>query len=236
MVEPSFDRRRGRGRRQTDEQDTLAVRGLLHDLGHQMTTLSYLVEAVRGDLDMPGDADMRLELLSLEMSRLLDVIATELPGRRDEAAAVGPVSLRSLAGQVTRLAQVARETVVRLQPGPEVSIEASPAVLWRVLTNVVDNAARAAGPDGHVDVTVSPLPGPAGAAVDVTDDGPGFGNGPPGTAALGLSVVTALLESCGGRMEVRAPDGGGASVRIVVPARPPAPGPLSPAPGERVGR
>ena len=79
MVEPSFDRRRGRGRRQTDEQDTLAVRGLLHDLGHQMTTLSYLVEAVRGDLDMPGDADMRLELLSLEMSRLLDVIATEMP-------------------------------------------------------------------------------------------------------------------------------------------------------------
>ncbi len=199
-----------------------------------MTTLSYLVEAVRGDLDMPGDAGIRLELLSLEMSRLLDVIATEMPGRQDEAAAVGPVGLRALAGQVTRLARVAHETEVRLQPGPEVSIEASPAVLWRVLTNVVDNAARAAGPDGHVDVAVSPLPGRGGAAIDVTDDGPGFGNGPPGTAALGLSVVTALLESCGGRMEVRAPDGRGASVRIVVPARPPPPGLPSLAAGERV--
>ena len=85
-----------------------------------------------------------------------------------------------------------------------------------------------------MDVAVSPLPGRGGAAIDVTDDGPGFGNGPPGTAALGLSVVTALLESCGGRMEVRAPDGRGASVRIVVPARPPPPGLPSLAAGERV--
>ncbi len=28
----------------------------------------------------PGDAGFRLELLSLEMSRLLDVIAQEIPG------------------------------------------------------------------------------------------------------------------------------------------------------------
>jgi len=39
-----------------------------------MTTLSYLVEAVRGDVDLPEDA-----------------------------AAVGAVNLRSLAGQVTQL-------------------------------------------------------------------------------------------------------------------------------------
>jgi hypothetical protein len=46
-----------------------------------MTTLSYLVEAVRGDVDLPGDAGNRLELLSLEMSRLLDIIAQEIPAR-----------------------------------------------------------------------------------------------------------------------------------------------------------
>ena len=45
-----------------------------------MTTLSYLVEAVRGDVKLPGDAGSRLELLSLEMSRLLDIIAQEIPG------------------------------------------------------------------------------------------------------------------------------------------------------------
>ena len=61
-------------------RDALAVRGLLHDLGHEMTTLSYLVEAVRGDVDLPEDAGYRLELLSLEMSRLLDIIATGCAG------------------------------------------------------------------------------------------------------------------------------------------------------------
>jgi len=221
-MEPSLDRRRGRGRRRTDAPDTLAVRGLLHDLGHQMTTLSYLVEAVRGDKELPGDADFRLELLSLEMTRLLDIIGREIPARA-EAAAAGPVGLRALAGQVVQLARVAHETEVALQPGPEVTIEASPAVLWRVVTNVVDNAARAAGPAGRVEVAVSQLAGappPGQAAVDVVDNGPGFGQGPPGTASLGLSVVTSLLESCGGSMQVHAPDAGGAHVRIVVPVRP----------------
>ena len=121
-----------------------------------MTTLSYLVEAVRGDVDLPEDAGFRLELLSLEMTRLLDVIAHEIPGRED-AAAVGEISLRSLAGQVTQLARVAHEAAVTLRPGPEVKVRASPVLLWRVLTNVVDNAARAAGPAGRVELTVGML-------------------------------------------------------------------------------
>jgi signal transduction histidine kinase len=63
------------------------------------------------------------------------------------------------------------------------------------------------------------------AALDVIDDGPGFGQGPPGAASLGLGVVTTLLESCGGALEIRAPETGGAHVRIVVPVRPVPAGP-----------
>jgi signal transduction histidine kinase len=183
-----------------------------------MTTLSYLVEAVRGEVDLPEDAGFRLELLSLEMTRLLDVIAHEIPGQQD-AAAVVEVGLRSLAGQVTQLARVAHEAEVTLRPGPEVQILASPVLLWRVLTNVVDNAARAAGPAGQVEISVARLAGaPPRAALEVLDNGPGFGHGPPGVASLGLGVVTSLLESCGGSLEVQAPAGGGALVRIVIPA------------------
>ena len=90
-----------------------------------------------------------MELLSLEMTRLLDVIAHEIPGRED-AAAVGEVNLRSLAGQVTQLARIAHEAAVMLRPGPEVQVMASPVLLWRVLTNLVDNAVRAAGSVGRV--------------------------------------------------------------------------------------
>ena len=91
-------------------------------------------------------------------------------------------------------------------------------LLWRVLTNVVDNAARAAGPAGRVEITVAMLAEPPPRALlEVLDNGPGFGHGPPGAASLGLGVVTTLLESCGGSMAVHAPSGGGALVRIVIP-------------------
>jgi signal transduction histidine kinase len=105
-----------------------------------------------------------------------------------------------------------------------VTVEASPALLWRVLTNVVDNAARAAGAYGRVAITVSARGDQA--IIDVIDDGPGFGQGPPGAASLGLGVVTTLLESCGGILEIRAPESGGAHVRIVVPVRPLPAGPV----------
>jgi signal transduction histidine kinase len=54
--------------------------------------------------------------------------------------------------------------------------------------------------------------------IDVTDDGPGFGAGPPGDAALGLRVVTALLESCGGALAVEEPPQGGTTVLVALPA------------------
>jgi signal transduction histidine kinase len=62
--------------------------------------------------------------------------------------------------------------------------------------------------------------------LDVIDDGPGFGQGPPGAASLGLGVVTTLLESCGGTLEIRAAATGGVHVRIIVPVRPVPPAPI----------
>ena len=175
-----------------------------------MATLSYLVEAVRGQTDLPGDARARIEVLAQGMSRVLDTIAHELPSA-PSAAEVSTVDLRSLASQVAQLAQVSHCVSVVLLPGPDVTLEADPTLLWRVLTNVIENAARATGRGGSVEIR---LHDHYGVAVEVTDDGPGFGRGPSGTASLGLSVVTALLESCGGSLEVRSPRAGGTQVSI----------------------
>jgi two-component system nitrate/nitrite response regulator NarL len=95
------------------------------------------------------------------------------------------------------------------------TIEANPLLLWRVLTNVVDNAARAAAPRGRVEISLRDHEGPA---IDVADDGPGFGQGTPGTGSLGLSVVTSLLDACGGSLAVRARQSGGTLVHIRLPA------------------
>jgi signal transduction histidine kinase len=208
-----LERRRTGGRRVSDNRDVRALRGLLHDLGHEVTTLSYLVDAIRGDTALPSDSGYRLELLSLEMSRMRDIIRHGLAG--DGAGDAAPVNVQDLAAQLTKLAQAAYPADVTLLPGAAAVVTISPVLLWRVLSNLVENAARAAGRTGTVTVAVRQ----AGTTViDVTDDGPGFGAGPPGTASLGLEVVTALLESCGGALAVQAPPQGGTSVLVALPA------------------
>jgi signal transduction histidine kinase len=180
-----------------------------------VTTLSYLVEAVRAEDGLPGGARERLEVLAREMSRLLDLVAGELAGGARSAAEVSPFELRSLALQVAQVAGVRHRASVVVLPGPDMTIEANPVLLWRVLTNVVENAARATGPRGRVEITVRYRPGPV---IEVADDGPGFGQGPAGDGSLGLSVVTALLNSCGGSLEVRSPHTGGTLATIRLPA------------------
>jgi len=215
-MEPQPDRRQGPGRRSSDGPDALAMHGLLHDLAHEMATLSYLVEAARGDPALTVDSGARLELIALELSRVLDIIAH---GMSDEqpVETTDAVEVRALAEQVTQLARVAHDASVAVLPGPTVRIPVSAAVLWRVLSNVVDNAARAVGPAGRVEVAI--LRGKQ-AVIEVTDDGPGFGNGPAGMASLGLRVAASLLASCGGNLEVGSPAVGGTQVRIVLPAQP----------------
>jgi signal transduction histidine kinase len=210
-----LERRRAEGRRRSDARDTRALRGLLHDLGHEITTLSYLVEAVRGDVGLPADSSYRLELLSLEMARLLDIIRHGLNGL-DSAAGAEPIKVRELATQLARLAELGYEADVRLLPGPEATAFVNPVVLWRVLSNLVDNAARAAGSGGRVTVAIHPAE--TVTRVEVADTGPGFGWVPPGEASLGLEVVTSLLAACGGTLAVDSPPGGGTCVRIGLPA------------------
>lgn len=207
-----LERRNPQGRRQSDARDILALRGLLHDVGHELTTLSFLVEAVRGDTMVPEDSSYRLELLSLEMTRLLDMVRQGIDGM--DMAAAEPVRVRDMVTQLTRLAQMAYGAEVSLVPGPEVTASVHPLVLWRVLSNVVDNAARAAGTGGQVRLAVG---ADSSAFIDISDTGPGFGEGPPGLASLGLGVVTSLLEASGGSLAVDSPPLGGTVVRIMVP-------------------
>ena len=211
----SLDWPRGADRRGSDLHQSRAIRGLLHDLGHEMTTLSYLIEAVRGDPDLPASSASRLDLISREVARLLDLVASETLSTPPDGMA-GSVDVRALACQMAQLTTAAQKAKVFVIPGPEVRIHVNPTLLWRVLSNVIDNAARAAGPDGRVDVAIRNV---GDTVIEVTDDGPGFGNITPGVASLGLRVVTSLLRSCGGTLAVQSPEAGGTRVRMVLPGQ-----------------
>ncbi len=191
------------------------IRGLLHDLGHQLMTLSLLAESVRADEAIPGKSRRRIELVKQESFRAMDMITDHLAAEGPSPAVADPdlLDVRELAGQAAQLAELAYEAKVELLPGRPAVVRISATAAWRVLFNLVDNAARSAGPAGHVQIGVRQ---DRGTVIDVLDDGPGIGQATSGMAGLGLSVVRQLVGAVGGRLEVsdRA-DGRGTRARVV---------------------
>jgi signal transduction histidine kinase len=188
----------------------LNVRGLLHDLGHQLMTLSLLADAVRDDSALSADSRQRMELVMQEMFRIVDIIADAMPTDA-RPAKPSPVDIRTLANEVAQLADLAYDTAVTVAPGRPAVMHVSASLLWRVLANLVDNAVRAAGPGGRVTIRIDQE---LETALEVTDNGPGPGAGRPGVAGLGLTVVRQLLDSADGRLDISEAPTGGTCVRV----------------------
>ena len=89
-----------------------------------------------------------------------------------------------------------------------------PALLRRAVSNVLDNAVRAAGPTGTVSVEIRRLGDAVVLAVE--DDGPGFGEIPSGVG-LGLSAVARNVIKYGGRIEYGRGVRGGTRVSLWLP-------------------
>ncbi len=153
------------------------TRGVLHDLGHQLMTLSLLAESVRCDDAIPGESRRRIELVRQEAFRAVDMITDHLAlvGPSPAAAGSDPADIRELAAQAAQLAELAYGARVELLPGQSAIVPISPAAAWRVLSNLVDNAARSAGPGGHVQISVRQ---------DI-DIGGGYGGSSPRTGGGG---------------------------------------------------
>jgi signal transduction histidine kinase len=195
------------------DQDNLRIEGLLHDLGHQMMTLSLLTDSVRTDSTMSPDSRQRTLVVLQEMFRAMDLIADVVPGDGPVASPGSClVDVRHLADEVAQLASLAYGTTVTVRPGRAVRLRSDVRLIWRVLTNLVDNAVRAAGSAGQVTITVLAEPR---AVIEIADNGPGFGLGPQGSAGLGMAVVRQLLEDADGTLEIADRPGGGACVRVV---------------------
>jgi signal transduction histidine kinase len=195
------------------DQD-LGTRGLLHDLGHQLMTVSLLAESLHADGTLTAEARQRADLVVQETARALEMISRTAGGgdRLAPGEPAGLTDVRDVAARVARLTQLTHKTAVRVNPGQPTYLRVDPMTAWRVLSNIVENAARAAGPDGLVNISIRR---DAGTVIEITDSGAGPGSAPRGTAGLGLSVVTGLLADCGGGLDISAVKGGGTSARAV---------------------
>lgn len=234
--------RSGRG----DEFDRLAdtVNGMLARLETLVATQRQVTDDIAHDLRSPlGRLRVRLEdaaQTSPDPAPLHDAIA-ELDGvlqtfsdllriARVEAGtvALGPVDLSALVRAVGEAyAPVAEEAgrAFTLEVPSGVQIRGDPALLQRMLANLLDNAlAHGAGKVG-----VALAPGPV---LSVTDEGPGVPEGErdavfrrfvrldrsretPGTG-LGLSLVAAAAAAHGGRVTLEPARTDGTGLRVTV--------------------
>ncbi|GAA4858151.1 hypothetical protein GCM10025787_48340 [Saccharopolyspora rosea] len=192
-----------------DSRGGMELRSLMHDLGHGLATLSYLADGLRDDPALPDAAHDRLRLMERELDRLLDLVDVRA-GEPTEFA------LRELLSELAEIKSLAGRATVVLLPGAEVTLRTDQTLLWRMVANLLDNAVRAAGPGGRVAVAVHRT-GRGGASIAITDDGPGFGNAPGGTASLGLGIVVGLAQRCGADLRIDPARRRGTRVRLVFP-------------------
>lgn len=90
--------------------------------------------------------------------------------------------------------------------------------LWRAMRNVLDNAVRAAGPNGVVNVRIFAEHG--WITMQIDDNGPGFGAGIGTGSALGLDIVAQFVSAAGGQLEITRGFLGGCCVKMQIPESP----------------
>ncbi|TCM36238.1 histidine kinase/DNA gyrase B/HSP90-like ATPase [Kribbella sp. VKM Ac-2568] len=180
---------------------------LCHDL-RQYVAAGLLLSEPR-----PGQeaGQTRLTLIHQQFTAIAEMLAAEFD-RSQGAGAVNLTRLVSECADVVRLTHRGRITIPR---SSQVLVHGEQALLRRAVGNMLDNACRAAGPDGivtaRVDVDAEV------ATVEVVDDGAGFGGITPGTGH-GLQVVAAAVRACQGRVEISSGPGVGTTVRLCLPA------------------
>lgn len=180
---------------------------MLHDLGQGLATLALLTDGLRNDFTPSGQARDRLDLMDQELSRLVD-----LAGLSAGEPVFEVFDVRRMLRQLISPRALTVEPVVTLRAGGTVPLCTDRGLLWRMVANLVDNAVRAAGPGGTVEVGVAHG---SEVIVEVLDDGPGPDSGPPGAASQGIGIVTELARRCGARLQIRSAESGGTRARLV---------------------
>ncbi|MEP6665160.1 MAG: HAMP domain-containing sensor histidine kinase [Nocardioidaceae bacterium] len=198
--------------------DSLAE--IAHDLRQPISTIRALVGSLRATEVHPEGLRWHLDSMEAEVAHLADLVKALLGVLVDEpdagvAAGNGAVEVNSSVAAVVRCFAVTWPGSVTTAFGEDADVAAPPEMFRRSLRNVLDNAARAAGKNGAILVSV--ITSRVGASIVVEDDGPGFG-AIPTQHSIGLKIVDRTLSEAGGSLEITTSDTlGGARVALMFP-------------------
>ena len=221
------------------------TRAFLADAAHELRTPIAGVQAAAETLlhhndQLDNQERQHLQaLLVREAERAGALISDLLAAARLDAGIdldLAPVSLRTLVhSEIDRVRLLHPEATVTMS-GPEVVARADAPKVSSILRNVIDNAMRAAGPEGKVHIVVREQD--QFAIAEVWDSGPGV---PPsereriferlvrlddgrandtGGSGLGLAIARGYARAHGGDLTCEDPRGIGAMFRLVLPLEP----------------
>jgi signal transduction histidine kinase len=182
-----------------------------HDL-RQYVAAGKLIAAV--PTESAAEGSERIQVLS-EIFGFIDELVASALGEAEGAGL--RFELNALVSQCVAITRALHGAVIIDDSSGAVQAAGDPTMVRRAVANVLDNAARAAGPDGHV--TVSVTESEHTAIIEISDDGIGFG-GVRTVSGHGMTVVWQALRSVGGRLEIASGPGPGTTVRLVLPRRP----------------
>jgi signal transduction histidine kinase len=183
---------------------------LRHDVGQSLAVVMASTAIIDHDPLHLTEALKRLGQIRREtdwMTQLLTGDATQ--------ARPGEVDIGEIANETWVVVSGSASCSVRLVREGAAYARVSATELRRAVRNLVENAVRAAGADGFVEIRVEVRDGLA--VVEVGDSGPGFGL-IPAQQGLGLVTVRRVAARSGGSVTVGTSWLGGALVALQVPA------------------
>ncbi|RZU39501.1 ATP-binding protein [Edaphobacter modestus] len=213
--------------------EKLAVAGRLaatiaHEIHNPLDAVSNLLYLLRTG-GTEEESRQFIDMAESELARVTQISRAMLGLYRESRAPV-PVDLKSILEDILLLMEHRFHELgvgIRTDLPSPVVVEAFPAELRQVFTNLITNAAEAASPGGEIHVSVTGAGGP-GALVTISDNGAGIPEvvrsqlfrpffttkGEHGTG-LGLWVSRGIVSKHGGRIEIASDTSAGSHGTVV---------------------
>jgi len=187
---------------------TRRLRQVCHDARQELAVITALVERVISAHRLT--ADQKDDLLAVR--RVAGELASTMRDVAIGDTAVERTDISTLLRTVAIQAAVIDGARIKVAVDDGLTLDCSASHARRVVLNLLDNARRAAGPDGWVELRGTNVAGQL--VIEIEDSGPGFGTAPPGLASIGLSVVHDWLALTGGQLQIDDGVVGGARLQL----------------------
>jgi signal transduction histidine kinase len=191
------------------------LRETCHEIRQPVAGVLALAAAALADPGLPGVTRSYLEQIINQAQSLGEVIRQRLDLEGPAEGGVRLIDLGRLADEVAAAQQLTYEGSLDVAPHADPILVCVNQIDVRcIISNLLSNATRAAGPAGAVTVELSRDSGLAQLVVE--DTGSGFGQMPGGTG-LGWRIMARCLAGCRGRISYGRGAHGGVRANLSLP-------------------